>query len=140
MFEWMVWLAFAGVLVVFELVTGTFYLLMIAIGMALGGVAAFAGLTLPAQFLVAAIVGIVATGLLHQSRFGGPGRPNAASDPNVNLDIGQTIRIDVWTNGHARALHRGALWDVDLAPGGRAEAGVYRIVELQGSRLIVVNT
>ena len=57
-----------------------------------------------------------------------------------HLDIGQTIRIDVWTNGHARALHRGALWDVDLAPGGRAEAGVYRIVELQGSRLIVVNT
>ncbi len=82
-------------LVVFELATGTFYLLMIAISVAIGGVAALAGLTLPGQFLVAAIVGIVATGLLHQSRLGGPSRPNAASDPNVNLDIGQTIRIDV---------------------------------------------
>ena len=34
--EWMWWMVITGVLVVFELFTGTFYVLMIAIGTALG--------------------------------------------------------------------------------------------------------
>lgn len=137
--EWMVWLALAGVLVVFELFTGTFYVLMIAIGMALGGMAAIAGVSLPVQFLVAAIVGLAATGLLHRSRFGRPARSEASRDPNVNIDIGQSIQINTWSDGHARAAYRGAQWDVDLAPGALAEAGAFRIVEVQGSRLIVTN-
>lgn len=137
--EWMVWLALAGVLVVFELFTGTFYVLMIAIGMAAGGLVAMAGMQLPAQFLVAGAVGLLATGLLHRSRFGRPARSDAARDPNVNIDIGQSIQINTWSDGHARAAYRGAQWDVDLAPGAQAEAGVFRIVEIRGSRLIVAN-
>lgn len=137
--DWMVWLALAGVLVVFELFTGTFYVLMIAIGMAAGGLVAMMGWSLPLQFLVGAGVGLAATGLLHRSRFGRPLKGTAARDPNVNLDIGQTIHIDSWADGHARAPYRGALWDVDLAPGAQPGAGAFRIVEVQGSRLIVAN-
>ncbi|HCN90871.1 MAG TPA: NfeD family protein, partial [Oxalobacteraceae bacterium] len=37
MTDWIVWSVLAGILVILELFTGTFYLLMIAIGFAAGG-------------------------------------------------------------------------------------------------------
>jgi len=74
------WLVLAGVLVVFEMLTGTFYVLMIAIGMVFGAAAAMLGFGLPVQILVAAVVGVVATGILHRSRFGRPVRQDAARD------------------------------------------------------------
>lgn len=133
------WLVLAGVLVVFELLTGTFYVLMIAIGMAFGAVAAVFGFNLPVQILVAAVVGVIATGILHRSRFGRPLRQDAARDPNVNIDIGQSVQVAAWTDGKARVMYRGAQWDVDLAPGAIAGAGSFKIVEVRGSRLVVSN-
>ena len=138
--EWMVWLALAGALVVFELFTGTFYVLMIAIGMAFGALAAMFGFSMPAQVALAAVVGVLATGLLHRSRFGRPNKQDARRDPNVNLDIGQSLHVETWSEGTARVMYRGAMWDLDLAPGALAEAGTFKIVEIKGSRLIVANT
>jgi membrane protein implicated in regulation of membrane protease activity len=137
MADWMNWLVAAGVLVVLELFTGTFYLLMIAIGLGFGAMAAWAGMGTPVQTIVAAVVGLIATGLLHRSRFGRPARGNAARDPNVNLDIGQHVTVDAWRDGKARVMYRGALWDVELGQGAHPQAGVFKIVEVQGSRLIV---
>ena len=137
--ELLVWLVMAGVLVVFELLTGTFYVLMIAIGMACGALAAWLGFGLPVQMVVAAVVGVVATGVLHRSRLGRPVRGDAARDPNVNIDIGQSVQVDAWTNGKARVMYRGAMWDVQLAPDAVAEAGYFRIVEVQGNRLVLAN-
>lgn len=139
MTAWMIWLALAGALVIFELLTGTFYILMIAIGVAFGALAALAGYGQPTQMVTAALVGILATGLLHRSRFGKPVRQDSARDPNVNLDIGQSLHVDSWTEQKARAMYRGAAWDIDLAPGAIAESGNFRIVEVRGSRLLVVN-
>jgi len=133
------WLVLAGVLVVFEMLTGTFYVLMIAIGMVFGAAAAMLGFGLPVQILVAAVVGVVATGILHRSRFGRPLRQDAARDPNVNIDIGQSVQVETWTDGKARVMYRGAQWDVDLAPGAIAGAGSFKIVEVRGSRLVVSN-
>lgn len=141
MADWMNWLVAAGVVVIFELFTGTFYLLMIAIGLAFGSAAALLGMGVPLQTIVAAAVGVVATGLLHRSRLGrqldsGP----AASNPNVNIDIGQSLKVDAWDGGRARVMYRGALWDVELGPGAQPQAGNFKIVEVQGSRLIVANS
>lgn len=139
MSEWMFWLIAAGVLVVFELFTGTFYVLMIAIGTAFGAAAALMGMSLPMQILIAAAIGVVATGLLHRSRFGRPTRQNPARDPNVNMDIGQHVKVDTWNDGTARVMYRGAQWDVNLAPGAIPGAGQFKIVEVQGSRLVLAN-
>jgi membrane protein implicated in regulation of membrane protease activity len=139
MLDWMNWLVGAGILVVAELFTGTFYLLMIAIGLAFGGIAALLGLSGPVQTLVAAAIGLVATSILHRSRFGRPPKGDASRDHNVNLDIGERVSVPSWEGGRARVMYRGALWDVELGPGALAEAGEYRIVEVQGSRLIVAN-
>jgi membrane protein implicated in regulation of membrane protease activity len=140
MLDWMNWLVGAGILVIAELFTGTFYLLMIAIGLAFGGIAALLGLSAPIQTLVAAAIGLVATSILHRSRFGRPAKGNASRDHNVNLDIGERVAVPAWQDGRARVMYRGALWDVELGPGALAEAGEFRIVEVQGSRLIVANS
>lgn len=140
MADWMGWLVAAGVLVVLELFVGTFYLLMIAIGLALGGIVALLGAGVPAQAIVAGLVGVVATGVLHRSKFGRPARHGAQRDRNVNLDIGQHVTVPAWDNGRARVMYRGALWDVELGQGATAQSGDFRIVEVQGSRLVVANS
>jgi membrane protein implicated in regulation of membrane protease activity len=141
------WLAAAGALVILELFIGTFYLLMIAVGLAAGALAALLGLGVASQTLVAALVGIAATVALRRSRFGKPGsRVRAERDPNVNMDIGQTVEVPAWHDGSARVMYRGALWDVELdrnvAEANRVVAaapapGRYTIREVRGSRLIV---
>ena len=55
MSSYYIWFAAAVVLVIAEMATGTFYLLMIAVGVAAGGVAALAGLGVPAQTVTAII-------------------------------------------------------------------------------------
>jgi membrane protein implicated in regulation of membrane protease activity len=139
MLDWMNWLVGAGILVIAELFTGTFYLLMIAIGLAFGGIAALLGASGPIQTLAAAVTGLVATSILHRSPFGRPARQSPSRDQNVNLDIGGRVTVPAWQDGRARVMYRGALWDVELGPGALPEAGEYRIVEVQGSRLIVAN-
>src|SRR5450830_1711321 len=133
---WVIWAVMAGVVVILELFTGTFYLLMIA-----GVVVAAVGLSISAQLLVAAIVGSLATIWLHRSKYGWKANANAARDPNVNMDIGQTIEVGEW-HAHgsgrpsARVAYRGAMWDVELHHGA-GEPGRFVILEVQGSKFIV---
>lgn len=137
MADWIMWLIAAGVLVALELFSGTFYLLMIAIGALAGALVAFLRIDLPGQMLAAAVVGVIATVLLRRSRYGRRVPTDAARDPNVNMDIGQTVQVTHWDNRTARVTYRGALWDVELAPDADAVAGIFHIREVRGSRLIV---
>lgn len=136
MTAWMVWLALAGILVTLEMFSGTFYLLMIAFGMAAGALAAWLSLAAEVQILLAAVVGAVAALALRRRR---PRKSSAARDPNINLDIGQSLHVSHWHEGTSRAMYRGALWDVELAHGAHARAGQFVIREVRGSRLIVSN-
>lgn len=142
MTHWMIWFAAACALLIAEMATGTFYLLMIAIGAAVGGLAALSGMSGMAQCVLAAIVAAIATILLRRSRFGRTSSVEASRDPNVNPDIGQSISVDAWSGDAphtARVMYRGALWDVELAAGGQALAGSFVIREVRGNRLIVTN-
>ena len=58
-----IWWILAGVSVALELATGTFYLLLLALGFAAGAVGAHLGLGTTAQIVVAAVVGSGATAL-----------------------------------------------------------------------------
>lgn len=138
---WMSWLVVAGLVVILELFTGTFYLLMISVGLLAGALAAWCNLGAPLQMIAAGAVGSLATLALHKSKFGWREGKEVSRDPNVNMDIGQTVKVDHWKdlgNGKytARAMYRGAMWDVDLQHSAPL-AGIYMIEEVQGSRLIV---
>ncbi len=139
--DWAIWFVLAGLAIGVELFTGTFYLLMIAVGLAAGGGVALLGGALEWQLLVAAAVGFIAMGVLRRSGFGKMRKDDAARDPNVILDIGQSVHVDQWNNVDgtqtARIRYRGAEWDVELAPGSPVQAGQFIIREVRGSRLIV---
>ena len=137
MSDWTYWLIGAGILIVAELFIGTFYLLMIAIGLLAGAFVAFLGAGGPLQTLVAALVGIGATMILRRTRYARNGRFQAANDPSINLDIGQRVQVPQWQQRRARVMYRGALWDVELRQGAEPETGEFEIVEVQGNRLIV---
>lgn len=136
------WFGVAGLTIVLELATGTFYLLMVALGMAAGGLAATTGLSWPVQLVTAAVVAAIAVALLRRSRFGRRRvKMDVTRDPNVNLDIGQRLHVDAvaWQpDGRARAMYRGAEWDIELLPGEPAQTGWFVIREVRGSRLFVV--
>ncbi|GAA4029803.1 NfeD family protein [Actimicrobium antarcticum] len=143
MAQWMMWLAAAGTLVILEIFTGTFYLLMIAVGLSAGALAGYLGLSAPVQFVVAAVVGVIATVALSRSKLGKASRAHASRDPNASLDIGQSVTIDAWhtpTGGKpmARVMYRGAMWDVEYAGAGTPAAGVHHIIEIRGSCLLVL--
>lgn len=145
MSNWIVWLSLAGFLAILELFSGSFYLLMIATGFATGAALAYLGLAPSSQYLAATFVGVVATALLHYSRRGQDKKINAARDPNVNLDIGQTVEVSEWQNNGgkvhtARVPYRGSHWDIELAPGAKPDSGTFKIREIRGSCLIVTNS
>jgi membrane protein implicated in regulation of membrane protease activity len=131
------WFVLAFGLLIAELVTGTFYLLVIALALASAGVAHLLGAALAVQLVVAAAVGFGGSLWLRRSRFGRLARKEAA-DSVQHMDVGQVVRVDQWSPSRtARASYRGALWDVELAAGEEPVAGEFVIREIQGNRLIV---
>lgn len=134
------WWLLAGSAVGLELVTGTFYLLMVALGLAAGAVAAHLGGGLAVQLVSAAAVGGGAVVLCYRQRRHATDRLPARANRDVNLDIGATVQIDAWAaDGTAQVKYRGALWTAAPMPGvAHAGSGPYRIEQVVGSRLLVV--
>ena len=131
------WLA-AGVAVAAELLSGTFYLLMLALGMAAAGLAAALGAPAQAQMLVAAGVGGGAVALWHQYKRRRPQEAGAQANPDVFMDIGETVTITAWAaDGTAHVKYRGADWTAVHRPGVTPTTGVHHVIELAGSRLVV---
>ncbi len=133
-----IWWLLAGSAIAVELVTGTFYLLMLAIGLAAGAVAAHAGLPLSGQLVAAALVGGGAVAAWHLKRGKRPDEPIASSNRDVNLDIGETVHVDAWNaDGTASIKYRGANWTVVAAAGAMHGTGPHRVREVIGNRLVV---
>ncbi len=132
------WWLLAGVLVAAELATGTFYLLMVALGAAAGALAAHAGLSGTAQIALAALTGAGATALWHWKRFRRPRSVPAEANRDVNLDIGQHVQVPSWQpDGSARVNYRGANWSVRFAGPGSPAAGEHVIVAVHGNEFAV---
>jgi membrane protein implicated in regulation of membrane protease activity len=133
-----VWWLVTGAAVAVELATGTFYLLMLAIGLAAGALAAHLGAGMTAQLVTAALVGGGAVALLYGLRRGRPAGPAAAANRDVNLDVGETLMVDAWQpDGTAQVRYRGANWTVTLLPGAAPAAGLHRVRQVVGNRLVV---
>jgi membrane protein implicated in regulation of membrane protease activity len=138
MTESTIWWVLAGSVVAVELITGTFYLLMLSLGLMAAAIAAQAGATTAVQILIAAVVGggsVVVFRLYKKTR---PAPFPTNVDSTVNLDIGETVQVDAWSpDGTSLVKYRGANWHVALAAGGTPSPGPHRIIEVVGSRLIV---
>lgn len=130
-FWWMV----SGALVAVELATGTFYLLMLAIGAVAGAITAHLGMGSTAQIVATALVGGAAVVFWHLRR---PQSKAAAANPDVNMDIGQTVQVEHWqADGSATVRYRGAAWQARYAGQGKPDTGPHHIRAIEGSCLLL---
>lgn len=138
MAESTVWWVLAGAIIAVELLTGTFYLLMLSIGMVAGAIAAHFGATVATQLVIAAAVG---GGLVVAWRWYKKSQPRslpAGANRDVNLDVGESVEVETWgPDGTSLVKYRGAQWSVSLVPGATPTTGPHRIVEVVGSRLVL---
>ena len=144
MAESTLWWIATGIAVAAELLSGTLYLLMVAIGLAGAAIAAHLGLGVPVQMLVAAVLGSATVVLcyLRQRRRekSQGGRRSAQADPDLHLDIGEQLQIPAWgADGTAQVRYRGAQWTAVLRPGSQpaGTGSTYRVAAFDGSRLLV---
>jgi membrane protein implicated in regulation of membrane protease activity len=132
------WWIVAGALVAAELASGTFYLLMLAVGCAAGAVAAHLGASVPAQLVIAAVLGIAFTAVWHYRRASQPRSAPIESNADANLDIGQAVHVTAWaSDGTARENYRGASWNLRHAGPGTPTPGPHVIVAVRGNELSV---
>jgi membrane protein implicated in regulation of membrane protease activity len=138
-----IWWLLAGVAVAAEMVTGTFYLLMLAVGLAAGAVAAHLGAGLVVQMVAAAVLGGGAVAAWHWRRGTRPAAAPAASNRDVVMDVGEIVQVAYWrADGLTDVPYRGARWTGQLseAAGDQRHAGSYRITSVQGNRLVLEPT
>ena len=132
-----IWWLIAGSLVGIELMTGTFYLLMLAAGASAGAIAANAQLSFTTQLITASLVGGLAVILWRvyslQKLKSHPEHVSAQ-----HLDVGETVEVHEWlSNGTTKVKHRGANWTAICAEGMPQELGIYQIQDIQGNTLVL---
>jgi membrane protein implicated in regulation of membrane protease activity len=131
------WIA-AGILVATELATGTFYLLMLALGCAAAALAAHLGLGASAQMMSAAAVGGAAVVVWRGLRRKHSGNPPINANPNLNLDIGQTVQVERWAADRSASVrYRGAEWDARYIGDDMPGSGRFIISAVDGNCLLL---
>jgi membrane protein implicated in regulation of membrane protease activity len=136
--HYFIWLVTGIVLVIAELLTGTFYLLFLGIAAIVGAAVAYLGAPFWAQAIVASIVLLVGVIWIrrHKRMTKETGMPG--------LDIGQPVKWESWisqSENMARVRYRDAQWDAKVAGEIRGEPGeVLYVTAVEGATLHVART
>ncbi len=140
MAESTIWWLLMGATVAIELATGTFYLLMLSLGMLAAAISAYLGLPVNAQIIAAALIGGGAVALWHWQNLKRPQALPVQSNPDAHIDIGESVQVEQWhADGTATVKYRGANWTAVLdTPLTAAQTnGQFRIKEMLGNRLVL---
>jgi membrane protein implicated in regulation of membrane protease activity len=132
-----IWWLLAGALVATELATGTFYLLMLAIGASAAALTAHMQASVTTQIVVGSVVGGLAVVIwrLYQNQMA---KSHPLEHASQHLDIGEKVQVAVWNDqGVAQVQHRGAAWRAICAEGQTQEIGTYQIADIQGNTLVL---
>lgn len=131
---YLLWAVTGIVLIIIEMLTGTFYLLVLGIAALAAAAAAYLGQSFWVQAVTVAAVSVL--GVILIKRFRGTVQPAA----DRGLDIGQTVMLDAWiseADGLARVKYRNAQWEAQVTgervPGGK----VFYIHAVDGNTLRV---
>ena len=129
------WAIVALVLVIAELLSGTFYLLMLAVAAFGAAAVAYFGLGFPVQCVVAAVLAAAGCYGVHIYRAKAEPRPMAP------LDAGMPASFEIWLDAGARLArvrYRGATWDARVEGSDAIEPGAtVFVVAADGNTLTV---
>lgn len=129
------WFLLALILLVLEMLTGTFYLLVVAGAMAVGGLTALLGAGVAWQLILGALTGIAGTIVLRRWK-----SSQASGAPSASLDIGLPVTVIKWnSNGTARVFYRGAEWDAEPESTDTPHDTTLYIASVRGSALVLTH-
>ena len=131
------WAILGLVLVITELVSGTFYLLMLALAAFGAAAAAYLAQGFPVQAVVAAVVAAAGCYGVHLYR----AKSSAQKMPQI--DAGMPASFENWVDAGARLArvrYRGASWDARVEGGDALEPGaLLYVVATEGNTLKVAS-
>ena len=119
------WATLALVLVIAELLSGTFYLLMLAVAAFGAGAAAYVGQPFPVQSIVAALLGAGGCYGVHVYR------ARSSNKRMAPIDAGMPASFESWLDAGsrlARVRYRGASWDARVEGSEALEPGAMLVV------------
>lgn len=138
---WLLWVIVGFVLVIAELVTGTFYLLVLGIGAFAAALIASLGANVLVQAGVGAAVALGGAWFVHHWH---EAHRNADEGRSNFLDRGQPVVLEGWTNepaGIARVKYRGASWDARVLEAAvRPTPGATLYIDSQVDGTLVVGS
>ncbi len=126
------WLLAGFSLIIAELVTGTFFLLVLGVAAFAGAAIAWVGQGFWPQALVSAALAVAGVVWVQRHPRSSRGKPMAS------LDVGQQVTVDRWTDragGRARVCYRDTLWDAVVE--GSTDGDAYYISAVDGNTLKV---
>ena len=133
-----VWAVVGLVLVIVELLTGTFYLLVLGIAAFGAALAAWLGLQFSAQSIIAALIGAIGCYGVHLYR------AKNRAEQMAPIDAGMPASFESWLDAGARLArvrYRGASWDARVEGGDALEPGVtVYVLAADGNTLRVTKT
>jgi membrane protein implicated in regulation of membrane protease activity len=131
------WLIVGSILIVGELMTGSFYLLIFGVAAWFGAAFAYAGYGVDLQLAVAGVMAIVGLAAVH--RWGGRWRGSDDAHDAADPDIGNTVRVEQMVSPtRYKVAYRGTQWDAEAEPGVSLHVGQTGTIRaVRGSLLIV---
>ncbi|MBA2690798.1 MAG: hypothetical protein H0U63_08345 [Burkholderiales bacterium] len=134
---YLVWLILGLLLITIEMMTGTFYLLVLGLAALTASALGYFGGSAATQAVFASIVAVIGVFAVNRWRRNNKSLPKSMDN---NMDLGQPVIFEAWTNQPARLVrvkYRGTSWDAHLLDGDAEAAGVLYICGAEGSRLQV---
>lgn len=129
------WLLIGFVLMIVELLTGTFYLLVLGIAAFGGAAAAWFGQGFPVQIIIAAVVATIGSWMVHAYR------ARNAQRQMKPIDFAKPVIFEKWTNQRehlARVRYRDASWEALVKGDAEVDAGgTLYILSTEGNLLRV---
>jgi membrane protein implicated in regulation of membrane protease activity len=132
---YVIWVLLGLALLVIEVMSGSLYLLMFGLGALAAALAAWLRFEFVVQALLAGVVALIGSVLVHRWHRSRPHNPNASNA----LDQGQLVQFERWLDqaqGLMRVNYRGTQWDARAAK-GLAETSVLYITGQDGQTLLV---
>jgi membrane protein implicated in regulation of membrane protease activity len=130
-----IWVIAGIALVIAELLSGTFYLLVLGVAAFLAAAVAWFGASFLVQVVVAGVIAVAGVFWIRS-------RKHALATPDMApLDVGQSVTLESWVSQAdrvARVRYRDALWDAVIEGEARGEAGeTFYITRVDGNTLRV---
>lgn len=136
--DYLIWLIAGFILVIIELISGTFFLLVLGIAAFAGAAIAYAKLGIWVQALTAAIVALAGMSWVRSYR------KRTKGETMRSPDHGQPAPFETWidrASGRARVKHRGVSWEAVVEGDVSGEPGeVLYVVAVDGNTLKVSKT